>query len=158
VVLLIVKALIFFFYHGAAALVGQGLLIVVDSWSHSVRHTTLARTPLVEWPARHRDLYLTAYTIHNRQTSILPAGFKPTIPASERLQTHALDCVATGIGNSMVYFTLNMSMWSCPHACLGGMWSSGVTAILIVYLCIKWSGIPNVLVEWVPCHHTMVCS
>jgi len=29
------------FYHGATALVGQGLLIFEDSWSHSVRHTPL---------------------------------------------------------------------------------------------------------------------
>jgi hypothetical protein len=27
------------------------------------------------------------------------AGFEPTIPASEGLQMHALDCVATGISN-----------------------------------------------------------
>jgi hypothetical protein len=27
------------------------------------------------------------------------AGFKPVIPASERPQTHALDCLATGIGH-----------------------------------------------------------
>jgi hypothetical protein len=27
-----------------------------------------------------------------------PAGFEPTIPASERPQTHALDSAATGIG------------------------------------------------------------
>ena len=26
-----------------------------------------------------------------------PVGFEPTIPASERLQAHALDCAATGI-------------------------------------------------------------
>jgi hypothetical protein len=29
---------------------------------------------------------------------MLPAGFKPTIPASERPQTHALDRASTGIG------------------------------------------------------------
>jgi hypothetical protein len=29
---------------------------------------------------------------------MLPAGFEPTIPASERPQTHALDRAATGIG------------------------------------------------------------
>jgi hypothetical protein len=28
-----------------------------------------------------------------------PAGFEPTIPASGRPQTHALDCAATGIGS-----------------------------------------------------------
>jgi hypothetical protein len=26
-----------------------------------------------------------------------PAGFEPAIPASERLHTHALDCIAMGI-------------------------------------------------------------
>jgi hypothetical protein len=38
------------------------------------------------------------HNTHNRQTSILPAGFEPAIPASERLQTHALDRAAAGIG------------------------------------------------------------
>jgi len=28
-----------------------------------------------------------------------PVGFEPTIPASERLQTHALDRAATGTGS-----------------------------------------------------------
>jgi len=32
----------------ATALVGQGLLIVEDTRSHSVRHATLGRTPLDE--------------------------------------------------------------------------------------------------------------
>jgi len=35
--------------------------------------------------------------IHKRQTSIRPAGFRPTIPANEFPQTHALDSAATGI-------------------------------------------------------------
>jgi len=30
---------------------------------------------------------------------MLPAGFEPAIPASERQQTHALHRAATGIGN-----------------------------------------------------------
>jgi hypothetical protein len=29
---------------------------------------------------------------------MFPAGFEPTILAGERLQTYALDCVATGTG------------------------------------------------------------
>jgi len=32
-----------------------------------------------------------------------PAGFEPTIPASERPQTHALDRVASGIGSLSTY-------------------------------------------------------
>jgi hypothetical protein len=31
------------------------------------------------------------------------AGFKPAIPASERLQTHAFDRAATGIGKNTLY-------------------------------------------------------
>jgi len=34
----------------------------------------------------------------NTQTSMPPVGFEPTIPASERPQTYALDCAATVIG------------------------------------------------------------
>ena len=34
---------------------------------------------------------------------MLPAGFEPAIPASERPQTHALDRAATGIGTSASY-------------------------------------------------------
>ena len=76
--------LIEFFYHGQEPPVGQGLLIIEDSWPHSFRHTTLGKTPLYEWSVSRRDLYLTTNNTHNRQTSMPPAGFEPTIPASER--------------------------------------------------------------------------
>ena len=36
------------------------------------RHTTAGRTPLDEWSARRRDLYLTTHNNHNRQTSMPP--------------------------------------------------------------------------------------
>jgi hypothetical protein len=62
------------------------------------RHTTIGRTPLDEWPARRRDLYLTTHNTYNRQTSMPPVGFEPTILVSERPKTHALDRTATGIG------------------------------------------------------------
>jgi len=68
----------------------------------TLRHTTLGRTPLDEWPALCRYLYLTAHNTHNRQASMRPAGFEPTIPTSVRPQTHPLDRAATGIGNSRV--------------------------------------------------------
>jgi hypothetical protein len=44
---------------------------------------TFGRIPLDEWSARSRDLYLTKYNTYNRQTSVLPAGFEPTISAGE---------------------------------------------------------------------------
>jgi hypothetical protein len=51
-----------------------------------------------------------------------PAGFKPTIPASERPQTHALDRAATGIGingdnveKSIVKLRLTKLVGECLH-------------------------------------------
>ena len=48
--------------------------------------------------ARRRDLYLTTDNTNNRQTSMPPVGFEPTILAAERAQTYALDGAAAGIG------------------------------------------------------------
>ena len=43
-----------------------------------------------------------------------PVGFEPTIPASERLETHALDRTATGVGsyNDLIYYKLLTSLQS----------------------------------------------
>ena len=67
------------------------------------RRTTVGRTPLDEWSARRRDLYLTTHNTHNRQTSMLPVGFEHTISAGERPQTYALDRAATGTGDWNIY-------------------------------------------------------
>jgi hypothetical protein len=75
----------------------------------TLRHTTLGRTPLDQWPARRRDLYLT--TLNKRQTSMPPAGFEPAIPTSERPQTHALDLAVSGIGLSTVFSRLYAGHW-----------------------------------------------
>jgi len=44
---------------------------------HKERCTTVGRTPLDEWSARRRDLYLTTHDTHNRQISMPPVGFEP---------------------------------------------------------------------------------
>jgi hypothetical protein len=50
-------------------------------------------TPLDEWSDRRRELYLIT---HNNKTYMhAPVGFEPAIPASELLQTQALDGAAT---------------------------------------------------------------
>ena len=51
---------------------------------HTQRRRTVGRTPLDEWSARRRDLYLTTHDTHNRQISIPPVGFEPKISAGER--------------------------------------------------------------------------
>ena len=77
---------------------------------HTQRRTTFGRTPLDEWSARRRDLYLTTHNIHNRQTSNSPVGLEPTISAAERPQTYALDRAATGIVKAS--FTLDTFYWN----------------------------------------------
>jgi hypothetical protein len=66
-------------------------------WKFLAGQHTLGRTPLDEGSARRKDLYLTTHNIHNRQISTSPVGFEPVFPASEKLQTQALDRAATGI-------------------------------------------------------------
>ena len=47
---------------------------------HTQRRTTVGRSPLDEWSARPRDLYLIIHNTHNRQTSMPPS----------RIRTHDL--------------------------------------------------------------------
>jgi len=85
-----------YIFHGATAPSGarpphyRGFTI-------TLKHTTLGRTPLDEWSARHSDLNLTTHNTHKRQTSMPPAGFESAISASERPQTHTLDRAAAQI-------------------------------------------------------------
>ena len=62
---------------------------------HDHTHPTPERTPLDEWSARRRDLYLTTHNTHNTQTSMPPAGFEPVIATSEWPQTYVLDRAGT---------------------------------------------------------------
>jgi hypothetical protein len=92
--LIMLFSLLFFtspFFYGSKSSVAFSLLTFR-------KHTTLGRVPLDEWSACRRVLYLTTHNTHNRQTYMPPAGFEPTIPAKERLQTHILDGPTTGIG------------------------------------------------------------
>ena len=62
------------------------LLMFLD---HTQRSSTVGRTPLDEWSARRRDLYLTTHDTQNRQLSMPPVGFETTISVGERPQTYA---------------------------------------------------------------------
>ena len=105
------RNLTFFFNYGATALVGQGLLTVQNSWSLSVGHPTLSKTPLDERSARRRDLCLTTHNTLKRQTPTPPVGFEPIIPAYERPQTHSLGGAATGIGEICLLVYLKYSIF-----------------------------------------------
>jgi hypothetical protein len=74
--------------------VGQGLLIVEASRSHSFRYSSGRVISPTQRP-------LIIDNTHKRQISMPPAGFKPTIP-----QTHALDRAATGIGTTIIIIAI----------------------------------------------------
>jgi len=82
----------FFFHHEATAPNGPGpphyRVHTITFW-----HATLCRTPLEEWSARRRDLYLTTHNIHKRQISMTTnpqsqqaSGRKPTPSTSRPLE------------------------------------------------------------------------
>jgi len=48
---------------------------------HTQRHITVGRTPLDEWSARRRDLYLTTHNTHNRQHIRAPGGIRTHDPS-----------------------------------------------------------------------------
>jgi hypothetical protein len=52
--------------------------------------------------------------------------FEPTIPASERPQTHAVDCAADGIGNEFDLQTQNV-----PVCVYEGWWQRGLRTPLV---------------------------
>ena len=62
--------------------VAPSFLMFLDHTQRRTTHT-VGRTPLEESSARRTDLYLTTQDTHNRQTSMPPAGFEPTISAGK---------------------------------------------------------------------------
>jgi len=81
----------------------------------TLRHNTLGRSPLNEWSARRRDLYLTTNNTHKRQTSIPTSGFEPTIAGSEPLQIHALGREVTLFPNSEEKLVTSRGPASFPY-------------------------------------------
>jgi hypothetical protein len=84
---------LFFFFFDPTRVMESYLFRFLD---HTRRRTTVGRTPLDEWSAHRRDLYLTTRNTYNRQTSMPAVGFEPTVSAGEWPQTHALDRTSTG--------------------------------------------------------------
>jgi len=75
---------------------GHGPYITEVARSHTTTHHS--RVNSSGRSACLRDLYLTVHNTYNKQTSMPPEGFEPTVSAHERPQTHALDRADTGTG------------------------------------------------------------
>jgi len=87
------------------------------SWGfldHIQRRSTVGRTPLDEWSARRRDLYLTTHDTHNRQISMPPVGLEPTISAGEWPQTYTLDraAIGTGINYALALYNFYVQLYT----------------------------------------------
>jgi hypothetical protein len=94
-------------------------------------YKTHGRSPLDEWSARRRDLYLhrtTQHIKHKRQTSMPREGFEPATTTTKRPQTYALDRAATGT------YSLAILKFVTPP-CFATVWalSSSFTAFHVVY-------------------------
>ena len=86
---------IYIYFLAQQSLVDQGSFIIEAKLSHSYRQTTLDRTPPGEWSARHRDLYLTAHNIYQRQIPMPSVGFEP---AGKRSHIYTLYRASTETG------------------------------------------------------------
>jgi hypothetical protein len=91
------------------------------------------------------------HNTHNRDTSMLPPGCEPAIPASEQPHTHTLDCAVTGtskgttvqIANVVISISISISfLWIATrrniavvhrkllwHLCAAGYLNSGMQAV-----------------------------
>jgi Flp pilus assembly protein TadB len=93
---------------------------------HTQRRTKVGRSPLDEWSARCRGFCLTIHNTHNRETSMPPMGFGPTISVRERPQTYALHRAATGTGMyvcvcmyvCIMYLCMCVCMYVCMYLCV----------------------------------------
>jgi hypothetical protein len=79
-------------------------LIFLD---HTQRRSTVGRTPLDEWSARRRDLYLTTHDTHHRQISIPPVGFEPKISVSFSQKWSGLSMKLT----THCHYVMKTRMW-----------------------------------------------
>ena len=77
------------FFHDATASRKPGLPHYQD-FTIKLRNTSRGRNSLAKRSSRLRELNLTTHNNHKRQSYTPPAGFKPTIPASEQSQCNNL--------------------------------------------------------------------
>ena len=78
---------------------------------------------------------------------MLPARFEPTIPGSERPQTHTLDRAATGIGMFVALVT-HTNVALCTYICVE----------LVIYICLAVGVYTGVTVGICVCSSSYWCS
>ena len=74
---------------------------------HTQRRATVGRTPLDEWSARRRDLYLTTHNTHKDKHPCLRRDSNPQTQQASWPQTYALDRATIGTGRPLRYLLKN---------------------------------------------------
>ena len=91
------------------------------SWRLEITHNNALQSVWLLWTSDQpvaETSNLTTHNTHNRQTSMPPEEFEPTILASDRPQTHALDRAAAGTGNQSVLSLQSPSSLLLTNVCL----------------------------------------
>ena len=91
---------------------GQGRHILEVSRSHTMTHDSRYDSSGRGSGSLQRPII--ENTQHSQKSSMPPAGFEPSIPASEQLQTLAIDRSATWIGHIM-YSYINAIYCQCKE-------------------------------------------
>jgi hypothetical protein len=124
---LAIDSVIFFSLWRFDPIRGQGL----PFWGFMItlKRTTDCRTPLDEWSARRRDLYLTIHNTHNGHTSTPPGGIGTRNPSKRATADPRLKPRGTGISHVSLHFTQKaIANWAAaqtelPVRCRGFLWS-----------------------------------
>ena len=96
--------LFFILIFAATVLLGPTPFHSLSSAITFIGHITVRTTPLDEWSARRRGLYLTTHNIHKTELSMPPpAEFEPAIPGRDRPQIHSLDRAVTEINGNISF-------------------------------------------------------
>jgi hypothetical protein len=105
------QCLLPFYYHGVTA-PSRPRSPHYRGFTMTLGHITLSRTPLEEWSARRRDLYLTTHNTHKKH----PRRRRDSNPQSQQARGRRptpLDSVATGIGLFITLVTKITRIYRC---------------------------------------------
>ena len=92
------------------------------SFTVTLRHTTLGKTPLDEWSAGHKNHHMTAHNTHNRGISMPPSGIrtriasKPTA-ADPRLSLRGHRDHSTNLRSAHAVFMCFVFIWEQTATC-----------------------------------------
>ena len=110
------KCIFFFLWRcGATRAMASSFLRFLD---RTQRRITVGRTPVDEWSARRRDLYLTTRNTHNGQTSMHPVGFFLTKYTFIQVHcVHSVTCIADPVSIVPVVAVFKIQgTLSLPHS------------------------------------------